>query len=108
MYGISAKIPGKALLYGISAKISGKALLYGISAKIPGKALLYGISAKIPGKALLYGMSEIPGDILQPFVTLVMPVDKGHLYKFVQTDKEINPHRRKLQQKGADKAQWNC
>lgn len=57
---------------------------------------------------MLYGMSEIPGDILQPFVTLVMPVDKGHLYKFVQTDKEINPHRRKLQQKGADKAQWNC
>ena len=52
-------------------------------------------------------MSEIPGNILQPFVALVMPVNKGHFHKFIQADEEIDPHRGKLQQEGTDKAQGN-
>ena len=34
----------------------------------------------------------------------IVLVDKRHFDKFIQADEKIYPHRRELQQKGADKA----
>ena len=50
-------------------------------------------------------VSEIPGDILKPFIAFIVLVDKRHFDKFIQADEKIYSHRRELQQKGADKAQ---
>ena len=53
------------------------------------------------------GIREIPGDVLQPFVALIVFVNRGNFPKLVQAENKVDHKRRKMKNEGAEKAQRN-
>ena len=53
-------------------------------------------NSDLSGKYLL----QLPGYILKPFKTLIMPVNYRYLPEFIQTKYKIHYHRRQLKYKG--------